>query len=567
MNNNDAALLRGWIQGVAWDVLGELYLEDAERTEVMRFVRQLRKSLAAKAVRLGLDDDARLWEQEREYTQNWPQRALRSFNQLNALPDPIPQPGDPIRRWLPADIAARLSAAKAASLQELADFINARGGNWWKTVPRLGQQSAEVIHEFFASSEPALGIKLDLSRRNPLTVDRQTRSHGIAPLERFAPPEHLSGETGSNRAPVERCRIEARNDYEAIGAWLSLWDEGTATHRAYRKEAERFLLWAVIEQGKSLSSLTTPDCAGYRRFLADPQPAERWIGKPAQRWSGAWRPLQGPLKPSSIRQAEVILSALCEWLVGQRYLDSNPFSGLSTQAFGRRNQGADRALSPALWSQINAFAAGKAGDPALTDNQRALYRRTAFVLAFAYATGLRLQELVQATVGDLRPVSTPLGEQWWLDVVGKGKKYREVPISPDIMAGINAHLRDRGLKAIGYITADTPIIGKLRGDAKAMISTSGLYQTLKGFFKEAAGSLAHADPVAAERLQQASTHWLRHTHGSHAVANGVPLAIVRDNLGHSNIATTSIYVHTDRDERYKAMIQMTSSAGLVEKTD
>jgi integrase len=47
---------------------------------------------------------------------------------------------------------------------------------------------------------------------------------------------------------------------------------------------------------------------------------------------------------------------------------------------------------------------------------------------------------------------------------------------------------------------------------------------------------------------------LRHTHGSHAIANGVRLAIVRDNLGHSNIAMTSIYVDTDRDERYKVML-------------
>jgi integrase len=481
---------------------------------------------------------------------------LRSFNQLNALPDPIPQPDDPIRRWLPADIAARLSAVKAASLQELADFINARGGNWWKTVPQLGQQSAEVIHELFASSEPALSIKLDLSRRTALAIDSQARSQAVAPLERFAPPAPLAGQDGSNRAPVERCRIEAGNDYEAIGAWLSLWDDGTPTHRAYRKEAERFLLWAVIEQRKALSSLTTPDCADYRRFLADPQSAERWIGKPAPRWSGQWRPFKGPLKPSSIRQAEVILSALCEWLVGQRYLDSNPFTGLSTQAFGRRNPGADRALSPALWSQINALAVSKAGDPALTDNQRVLYRRTAFVLTFAYATGLRLQELVNATVGDLRQVSTPIGEQWWLDVLGKGHKYREVPISPELLAAVNAHLKDRGLKAVGYITADTPIIGKLRGEAKAVISASGLYQTLKGFFKEAAEAIAGEDPVAAERLSQASTHWLRHTHGSHAVAQGVPLAIVRDNLGHSNIATTSIYVHTDRDERYQAMLGM-----------
>lgn len=556
MKMQEAALLRGWIQGVAWDTLGELYLDDAERVDVMRAVKQLRKTLAAKAARLGLEVDARLWEQERAYTQDWTQRALRSFSLLQSRPDPIPHPDDAIGRWLPADLVARLSSIEAETLQALANFINRQGGGWWQVVPGLGQQSAQVIHDFFQSSEPDLGLKLDLSRRNALAVDSPTRSHDIAPLERFAPPVHLGGQDGSNRAPIERCRIEACNDYEAILAWLSLWDDGTATHRAYRKEAERFLLWAVIEQRKALSSLTTPDCAAYRRFLVDPQPAARWIGKPAPRWSGQWRPLKGPLKPSSIRQAEVILSALCEWLVGQRYLDSNPFAGLSTQAFGRRNPGAERALSPALWAQVQAFAAAKACDASLTDTQRALYRRTAFVLTFAYATGLRLQELVNATVGDLKQVSTPMGEQWWLEVLGKGKKYREVPISPDIMAGINAHLRDRGLKAIGYITADTPIIGKLRGDAKAVISTSGLYQTLKGFFQEAADVIAGEDPLAAERLSQASTHWLRHTHGSHAVAQGVPLAIVRDNLGHSNIATTSIYVHTDRDERYQAMLGM-----------
>ena len=68
--------------------------------------------------------------------------------------------------------------------------------------------------------------------------------------------------------------------------------------------------------------------------------------------------------------------------------------------------------------------------------------------------------------------------------------------------------------------------------------------------------MVETNPIHAERLLKASTHWLRHTHGSHAVANGVPLAIVRDNLGHANIATTSIYVHTDRDERYKAMVNM-----------
>jgi integrase len=559
MNTNEVALIRGWIQGVAWDVLGELYLDDAERTEVIRSIRQLRESLAGKARRLGLDADARLWEQEREYNQGWIQQALRSVDLLKSKPEPKPQPDDPLFRWFPSNIASRLAGLKVSSLQELADFINRHGSGWWKTAPNLGQQSAETVHAFFLSSEQGLGIKLDLSKRNFVPVEIKVCSFGIAPLERFIPPASLTGEIGTNRAPIERCRIDAHNDYESILAWLSLWDDGTPTHRAYRKEAERFLLWAVIEKEKPLSSLTTPDCAEYRRFLADPQPVERWIGKPAQRWSPDWRPFKGPLKPSSVRQAEVILSALCEWLVGQRYLDSNPLSGLSTQSFGRRSNGTDRALSPALWEQVQAFAEKQAGNESLTDSQRAAYRRNAFVLTFAYRTGLRLQEMVKAKIGDLRQVTSHLGEQWWLDVIGKGKKHREVPIHPDVMAAINVHLRDRGLRAVGYASPDTPIIGKLRGEAKEAMSASALYQMLKKFFQDAANEIALADPAAAERLTRASTHWLRHTHGSHAVANGVPLAMVRDNLGHSNIATTSIYVHTDRDERYLALLEMGKS--------
>jgi len=557
LNPREMALIRSWIQGVSWDVMGELYLDDADRNEVMRAVKQLREKLARKAQQLDLVADAKLWVNEREYSQDWTNRALKSVDLLKSKPDPSPQSDDHYNRWLPQQISARLANInKIKTLAELAEFINQHGGSWWKKVPNLGKQSADAVHDFFAASEIDLGMTLDLSSKKTTCLDVAVASNRIVPLERFAPPAHLIGEIGSNRAPVERCRIDARNDYESIMAWLSLWDEDTSTHRAYRKEAERFLLWAILEKGKALSSITTPDCAEYRRFLADPQPADRWIGRPAPRWTQEWRPFKGVLKPSSIRQAEVILSGLCEWLVGQRYLDSNPFSGLSTQGYGRRTNGTDRLLSPALWEQINLYAEHQANNSALTESQRNDYRRTTFILKFAYLTGLRLHEIVKTRIGDLKQVSNFDGDQWWLDVIGKGNKYREVPLSPVLMEGINAHLKDRKLGPVGYVLEDTPIIGKLRGENRSPLSASGLYQKLKRFFEETATHVANTDPLAAEKLRRASTHWLRHTHGSHAVANGVPLAIVRDNLGHSNIATTSIYVHTDRDERYKAMLGM-----------
>lgn len=57
--------------------------------------------------------------------------------------------------------------------------------------------------------------------------------------------------------------------------------------------------------------------------------------------------------------------------------------------------------------------------------------------------------------------------------------------------------------------------------------------------------------AAATHLEQASTHWIRHTAGSH-LSEKVDLKVVRDNLGHANISTTSIYLHTEDDARHDA---------------
>ena len=55
----------------------------------------------------------------------------------------------------------------------------------------------------------------------------------------------------------------------------------------------------------------------------------------------------------------------------------------------------------------------------------------------------------------------------------------------------------------------------------------------------------------ADRIVQASAHWMRHTAGSHMANNAVDLRFVRDNLGHESISTTSHYLHSDDDDRHR----------------
>lgn len=51
-------------------------------------------------------------------------------------------------------------------------------------------------------------------------------------------------------------------------------------------------------------------------------------------------------------------------------------------------------------------------------------------------------------------------------------------------------------------------------------------------------------------MRRASTHWLRHTAATHQAEDGTPIHHIQQNLRHSSIGTTSIYVHAEEDARH-----------------
>ncbi|WP_369718838.1 tyrosine-type recombinase/integrase [Burkholderia cenocepacia] len=77
---------------------------------------------------------------------------------------------------------------------------------------------------------------------------------------------------------------------------------------------------------------------------------------------------------------------------------------------------------------------------------------------------------------------------------------------------------------------------------------------MKQVFRHAADRLranGEAGEQAARVLEQASAHWLRHSAGSHMADGRVDLRLVRDNLGHVSLTTTSQYLHADDDWRHR----------------
>jgi len=371
----------------------------------------------------------------------------------------------------------------------------------------------------------------------------------VQPWEMLVVPGEVDGSRGTFRAPPESCTLKSANDYEAVQAWLSL-HESAATQRAYRKEAERLILWAIVERGKALSSLNTEDAIAYRAFLRHPTPARRWIGPPQARTSPDWKPFVGGLAPRSVAYALAVLGAMFRWLMEQRYVLANPFSGVKVRgASHAAPMDTGRVFSEGEWAIIRAVADGLEWTYGW---QVPAAQRLRFVLDFAYATGLRVSELVGAKLGQIEVDSH--GDHW-IKLVGKGSKSGKVALPPLVRSALDHSLMQRGLPITpAHWKPSTPLIADLGDpDGKSGITATRVWSLMKRFFTTVATAIEKEAPATAEKLRKASPHWMRHTHATHALARGAELTTVRDNLRHASVATTSIYLHTDEVKRARQM--------------
>jgi site-specific recombinase XerD len=155
----------------------------------------------------------------------------------------------------------------------------------------------------------------------------------------------------------------------------------------------------------------------------------------------------------------------------------------------------------------------------------------------------------------LRNVEVDAAGDHWLHVTGKGGKPARVTLTPLARAALDRYLQERGL-AVSRARWNpvTPLIGSL-DDGDAGIKPLRLWEVMRRFFRQAAQIIENDHPPLAEKLRQATPHWMRHTHATHAIAKGVELSAVRDNLRHASISTTSIYLHADDVKRARQFAQ------------
>ncbi len=362
-------------------------------------------------------------------------------------------------------------------------------------------------------------------------------------------PSALDGSTGTNRAVGNKPQIAANKDPEAIWAWLSRYKDTSTTFQSYRKEAERLLLWSVLQLDKPLSSLTHEDLLSYQEFLADPQPAERWIMRTRRklpRQDPRWRPFAGPLSPTSRRQAIVILNTLFAWLVSAGYLAGNPLA-LSRQRARKAKPRITRYLDESLWMEVKITIEDL---PRASERDQAHYFRVRWLFSLLYLCGLRISEVVNNKMGGFfRRLDGDGKERWWLEITGKGDRMRLVPATDELIAELTRYRQANNLTLLPAMSEETPLLLPIHGRLRP-VTRSTVHLVVKALFIRTAARLRVVNPVKADLLQQASAHWLRHTAGSRMADGRLDLRYVRDNLGHATLSTTSHYLHSEDEARH-----------------
>lgn len=204
-----------------------------------------------------------------------------------------------------------------------------------------------------------------------------------------------------------------------------------------------------------------------------------------------------------------------------------------------------RALSFAHWDHVDALLQSDAN----TLSGRRLRR----AIRWIYATGLRLAEITGLKCEDIAPANIcsdvgTLDSQWFVTVRGTGGHLRQVGVPAYLVSEFGDELARHGFDRQVNASRNEGIYLLARFDSHnarpTPWSASGLYQAIKAFFAKAATDLG---PAERAELSMASTHWIRHTHGVHALRGRdgqgpLPLEVVQNNVGHASPRTTAKYL-------------------------
>jgi integrase/recombinase XerD len=216
------------------------------------------------------------------------------------------------------------------------------------------------------------------------------------------------------------------------------------------------------------------------------------------------------LSSRSRARALVAIRGMFRHLVAERWLDADPTALIDAPKLARRHPGVLGEASVAALLEVPP------------ETPRGI--RDGAMLELAYASGLRVSELVGVPLAD---VNVRAG---FVRVTGKGKKTRLVPLGDTARARITR-----------YVDEVRPRWARDPAEPALFLTHHGRAMTRQAFWKLLRGYAK----AAGVRLPggNVSPHKLRHSFATHLLEHGADLRAVQVMLGHADIATTQLYTH------------------------
>ncbi|MBK8945495.1 MAG: site-specific tyrosine recombinase XerD [Ignavibacteriae bacterium] len=216
---------------------------------------------------------------------------------------------------------------------------------------------------------------------------------------------------------------------------------------------------------------------------------------------------------TSVSRYSSSVKGFFSYLKQQGYILTNPTTNLNSTKLSRK--------LPAVLSFLEIEKILDSPDL----NER-LGLRDKAILEVLYSSGLRVSEAINLKISDLF-----LNDEI-IRVLGKGSKQRIVPIGSSAINWLKE-----------YLTKVRPLLQKnMKSENIVFLNSKGSKLSRMAIWK-----IVKKYCDIAEIKREVHPHTFRHSFATHLLEGGADLRAVQEMLGHSDISTTQIYTHIDRE--------------------